>query len=385
MIPRPIDAHDDADRLVTRLRDVARAREVRAALGARPDRDVLGRLGAAVAAGAGHADPLTARLHAIRAWLADDLAAVEGELAARGATAAPPDLAERAAAHLLARGGKRIRPLCALLAARLGPHDPAAVRAVAVAAELTHAATLLHDDVIDLADTRRGAPSARVVYGNSASVLGGDHLLIEALGRVHALGRPALLATLLDAIGEMVAAEAVQLEARARFEPDEGVYHAVIAGKTAALFRWALVSGGALAGLGDDALEALGRAGVALGFAFQLVDDALDLAEGAPTGKDLGADLREGKLTWPLLVACERDPALAARIAAAVAADGADADGDALADVAARIRALGAVEATRERARAFARAAQRELATLPATDARDALEAVIGAAAARRS
>ena len=368
-------------RLTSRIRDVARARSIDEALSARPDDDALRHLGEAAARGG--AAPLASRLGAIRSWLAADLADLEADLASHAP--AGGDLAERAARHLLTLPGKRIRPLCVVLASRFGEADAAAVRDVAVAAELTHAATLLHDDVIDVATSRRGAPAANVVFGNTASVLGGDHLLIAALRRAGGADRPELTVELIDTIGDMVAAEAVQLANRARFVPDEASYHAVVRGKTAALFRWALRAGGALAGLDAHARDALGRAGTALGFAFQLVDDALDLAEDAATGKDLAADLREGKLTWPLLVACERDPGLREALQAAFH-DGLSLEGAELsAELVARIRETGAVEATRERARAFARAAQVELATLPSCPAREALQAVIGAAVSRNN
>ena len=373
-------ATDDSSRLAARLHDVSRARGVADALAARPDGDVLHDLGAAAARGG--AVPLAERLGQIRAWLASDLDGLERALSAHAPGAG--DLAERAAAHLLGRPGKRIRPLCVLLASRFSDAaDPAVVRDLAVAAELTHAATLLHDDVIDDASTRRGAPTANVVFGNTAAVLGGDHLLTAALRRVAGTGAHALLAELIDTIGEMVAAEAVQLAARARFSPDEATYHAVVRGKTAALFRWALLAGGTAAGLEPAAREALGRAGVALGFAFQLVDDALDLATDAVTGKDVATDLREGKLTWPLLVACERDPGLRAELAAAFGDGLALVDAPVVETLVERIRATGAVEATRERARAFARTAQRELALLPPRPAREALAAVVGAAVSR--
>ena len=122
---------------------------------------------------------------------------------------------------------------------------------------------------------------------------------------------------------------------------------------------------------------------MALGFAFQLVDDALDLATDAVTGKDVATDLREGKLTWPLLVACERDPGLRAELAAAFGDGLALVDAPVVETLVERIRATGAVEATRERARAFARTAQRELALLPPRPAREALAAVVGAAVSR--
>jgi geranylgeranyl pyrophosphate synthase len=185
------------------------------------------------------------------------------------------------------------------------------LRELAVACELVHAATLLHDDVIDQGQERRGAQTARVLFGNPASVLGGDHLLVDALRRVRLCGQDRLLGRLFEVIGEMIAAEAVQLERRGHFAPDRAVYDRVVHGKTAVLFGWAMEAGAEVGGDDPAIGQALARAGTALGLAFQLVDDALDLeGDAAVTGKDSLLDLREGKLTWPLIVACEQDPGL---------------------------------------------------------------------------
>ena len=343
--------------------------------------DVMGSLsGASARAGL---VSLAERLERVRAWLCDDLTLLEAkisELVAR--STASDDLARQAAAHLLARPGKRIRPICVMLGAQLTDvvvDDR--IREVAVACELVHAATLLHDDVIDEGAERRGAAAARMVYGNSASILAGDHLLIEALQRVARAGSPALLDSMLATIDEMVAAEALQLAQRDSWSPDRATYLQVIEGKTASLFRWALTAAARLSE--DDGLDiaALSEAGNALGMAFQLIDDVLDL-EGDParTGKDLFADLMQGKLTWPLIIASEHDRALAADVRALIA----DFDADKAAGIVARIRETGAVADTRAFAgeqRMIARAA---LATLPQSRARHAIEAVIDAAIERR-
>jgi geranylgeranyl pyrophosphate synthase len=171
--------------------------------------------------------------------------------------------------------------------------------------------------VLDEGTERRGGTAARVLYGNSASILGGDHLLIEALRLVERFGDPAHLRALFGVIGEMIRAEAVQLERRGKIaallaetsERRRAAYLDVARGKTAALFRWALAAGARASGLDAQAAEQAGRFGEALGIAFQLVDDVIDI-EGDPeiTGKNALADLREGKLTWPLLEALERSP-----------------------------------------------------------------------------
>ncbi len=330
-------------------------------------------------------DPLADRLNEIRGFLADDLG--ELELAIRagaetGDTDGWADLATQASTYLLARPGKRIRPVCVLLAARLGgrPLDRQ-VKDLAVACEMVHAATLLHDDVIDEGTERRGAPAARMVFGNAASVLAGDHLLLHALTLVERVGYRRLLSDLLQTITAMVTAEALQLEQRGRFNPDRDTYLDIIQGKTAALFRWALIAGGTVGGLPADTLATLGQVGNALGLAFQLTDDVLDL-EGDPalTGKDLLADLREGKLTWPFIIASERDP----RVLDAVREFVAEGNGALLGRRATHVRELligaDALEATRQFAREQGESARASLMMLPDGQARRAIEAVVDAA-----
>lgn len=329
-------------------------------------------------------DRLSSRLDELREWLAVDLSAIEREIDGLAERRAG-DLAERSAAHLLGHRGKRIRPICALLGARFaGAGADTRVRDLAVASELVHAATLLHDDVIDDADERRGAPAARVVFGNSASILGGDFLLIEALQRVQRAGEPTLLAELLATIAQMVAAEALQLERRGTLDASREIYLTIVDGKTASLFRWALVAGGRLGTLTDGQLEALATAGMALGRAFQLIDDALDLeGDAATVGKDLFADLEQGKLTWPTLVAAERDPSILASLRA-LASEHKPGAAE-LRGLLDRIRATGALEATRDFADEQARTAREALTMLPAGLARDTFDAVITAAVRRRA
>ena len=321
------------------------------------------------------ADTVAQKLTAIRAWLVTDLVSLEEAIR-------PSDdggnLAERSGAYLLGRPGKRVRPLCVVLGARLGGREmDDAVKAAAVAAELVHSATLLHDDVIDLGTERRGAPTARMVYGNAASVLGGDHLLTRALQLVEPLGG-GLLRRLLGTISEMVAAEAIQLDQRGSLRPDRDVYMQVIQGKTAALFRWAIAAGASLGGLSAEGIRATEQTGSALGLAFQLVDDLLDV-EGDPnvTGKALFTDLAEGKLTWPFILAAERDPAVLRLMQCFL-------NGEAEAgQVLERVAATGAYEDTRAFARAQADVARQALETLPGSAARDALAVVVEAAVAR--
>jgi octaprenyl-diphosphate synthase len=321
---------------------------------------------------------LALRLEDLGGPLGEELSAIASDLLPAGAGA---NLAVRAAQQLLIRPGKRLRALCVLLAARPAPGRRAVarerVRDLAIAAELVHAATLLHDDVLDEGTERRGVPTARMVFGNSASILGGDHLLIEALRRVERARFPELLAMLLEVIEQMIAAEAIQLEDRrqsieARLERAElsARYLSVARGKTAALFRWGLIAGGRAAGLGPRELGALGRAGETAGIAFQLIDDLLDFAaDPGETGKDSFSDLAGGKLTWPVLHAVQIDPGLAADLARGAPPTA----------LARRIKESGAVEATRDEARRYGAEALEALSALPEGPARLALAGLVAA------
>ena len=253
-------------------------------------------------------DRLASQLMHLSELVALDMETIDGALAA---IVPAPDLVGRGAGHILQLGGKHLRPMCVALASRAGAGFDARALNLGVAVELVHNATLLHDDVVDLASTRRGAPTAREEYGNAASIFAGDWMLIEALRRVQRVNIPGLLERLLDTIEEMIRAESLQLENRGRIEDRREVYFQVAEGKTAALFRWALYAGGRAGNLGRRECQALESFGLHLGFAFQVIDDVLDLTgDVAETGKELFADLREGKMTYPLIVAVDREPEL---------------------------------------------------------------------------
>jgi octaprenyl-diphosphate synthase len=295
--------------------------------------------------------------------LFEELGALEGELAR--ATADAEATLQAAARHLVAAGGKRIRPTVTLLSCgALGGEMSAAVP-FAVAAELTHSATLLHDDVIDDGPLRRGQPASRVIWGNTVSVLAGDWLLTRSLEIVaahpaQAAALPALLATM----RRLVEGEVKQLSLRGGFRATERDYFEVIEGKTASLFGWACAAGGWAAGARGDAPAALGAFGEGIGTAFQLVDDALDYAaDPGKLGKRLGADLVEGKATLPLIRALAAEPGLRARLAPI--ADGA-APTDALClEVIDAVRRSGGVEAARALAREHTRTALAALQRVP--------------------
>lgn len=322
--------------------------------------------------------PLAERLGALARLVESDLASVEASLLA---AVEPPAHAQRVVArggaHLVASGGKRLRPTCVILAARVGGPVDDVARELAVAVEIVHSATLLHDDVVDVGDARRGRPTTRALYGNSASIFAGDWLLVEALRRVrHAA--PELLGTLLDAIEEMIFAESLQLEHRGRLVLDESIWRRVAEGKTASLFAWAMSAGAHAGKLEPQEREALARFGVLLGTAFQTVDDVLDF-DGDPTatGKTLFADLREGKSTYPLILAARRDASLAARLG-----EGVD-DASFARDVLESLRRTGALEEARAFARDQADQARAALAVVRPGPARDALRTVLETTVAR--
>ncbi|BDG03092.1 polyprenyl synthetase family protein [Anaeromyxobacter oryzae] len=270
-----------------------------------------------------------------------------------------------AARHLVSAGGKRIRPMVSLLACGACGGEMRAAVPYAVAAELTHSATLLHDDVIDDGPLRRGMPASRVIWGNAVSVLSGDWLLTRALEIVSAEpARSAALPTLLATMRRLVEGEVLQLSLRGSFSATEKDYMDVVIGKTASLFGWASAAGAWAAGETGRIPEALVRFGEGIGIAFQLVDDALDYAADPDLlGKRLGTDLIEGKATLPLIRACEADPALRARLSAVV--DG-TVDPESMAgEVIDAVKKVGGVDAARALARAHTREAMEALEEVP--------------------
>jgi octaprenyl-diphosphate synthase len=172
-----------------------------------------------------------------------------------------------------------------------------------------HSATLLHDDVIDEGMERRGAPTARLSWGNGVSVLAGDLLLVNALDRT-AQHAPAVMPDLISTLRRLVEGEIVQLRGRSELDVTEATYERILRDKTASLFSWATRIGARVAGASLADQERLAGFGERLGIAFQLVDDVLDYS-GEQTGKSILADLREGKLTLPLVLAVARRPELA--------------------------------------------------------------------------
>jgi octaprenyl-diphosphate synthase len=322
-------------------------------------------------------DRTMGRLAEVHALLQDDMVAIDGELARVTRDGVSP--ATDSAVHLLEGGGKRVRPLTVLLAsACFCPTTPAA-RDVAVVAELVHLATLLHDDVVDDGQERRGRPTPRRVWGNAVSVLAGDLLLTHALERTAASAPPAVLADLFATLRRLVDGEVVQLRGRTKLDPREEVYFRIVRNKTASLFAWAARSGAVVAGASAEAAAALGDFGERVGLAFQLVDDVLDyVGDPSATGKTLLADLGEGKVTLPLIRVLASRPALALDVDSARAGDA-----PAALRVAEAVRESGSCDGVRALAREETALALASLDRVPASGARDILGAIARELAAR--
>jgi len=273
--------------------------------------------------------------------------------------------------HLIAAGGKRLRPMLVLLSAHLaGTRGEEAIK-LACSGELVHLATLLHDDVVDEGTVRRGRPAPRMVWSNTASVLGGDYALTRALDLVASVPSKAPLMEAISTLRLLVEGEMLQLQHRHTPEPTEAAYLEVAERKTASLFVWCCR---APVHLTDNPalLEAMTTFGRSLGICFQMVDDILDLeADEATLGKQLLLDLAGGKATLPVILGMERDPSLRQawlRLAERQAAS--EESGEGAFAFAKAVRASGGIEAARERARAEASVARGALLSLPESEAR---------------
>lgn len=287
------------------------------------------------------------------------------------------------ARHLLTSGGKRVRPMICLLASRAFPptEAPESVLQLAMVAEAIHNATLLHDDVLDLGETRRGRPAARLLFGNGASVLGGDLLLVHGLHAVEAAGFPSLMTSMIDVLRRMVGAEAMQLENRGRVDLGAAEYFAVVDGKTASLFEWAMEAGARAAGASDHQLAAVRHYGHHVGYAFQLLDDLLDLTrEPTAIGKSVLVDVAGGTVTYPVLLALEFRPELKRRLAALVEGSS---DDHFVSDLLTAVEQSGAIVRTRDLIEEHTRSALLELEALPPTAACAALSSIATALAER--
>jgi octaprenyl-diphosphate synthase len=255
--------------------------------------------------------PLEARtrstnaLDALTAFVQDDLQAVNEVILTRMRSDVP--LIPQLAGHLIAAGGKRLRPILTLAAARLCGYEGARHQKLAACVEFIHTATLLHDDVVDESELRRGSPSANTLFGNKSTVLVGDFLFSRAFQIMVEDGSLDVLRILSNASAVIAEGEVLQLTTSNNIQTSEQAYLEVIRAKTAELFAAACRIGAVVSERPDVEEEALRTYGLNLGLAFQIIDDVLDYsAEQARLGKTIGDDFREGKITLPVILAYHR-------------------------------------------------------------------------------
>jgi octaprenyl-diphosphate synthase len=313
--------------------------------------------------------PSIPALPAIQALVAEDMAAVDALIRRR--LASDVVLINQVAEHIVAAGGKRLRPMLLLLAARALGHRGADAHQLAAVVEFIHTSTLLHDDVVDESDLRRGRKTANAVWGNAASVLVGDFLYSRSFQLMVELDSMDVQRILADTTNRIAEGEVLQLLHVRNPDVDEAAYLRVIERKTAVLFAAATRLGALLAGADAAAQQRLHDYGLALGHAFQIADDVLDYsADEAALGKHLGDDLAEGKATLPLIHAMAHSDAATRDRLRAIVERG---EADALPEVVAAIQAQGSLDYSRARAADYAAAAERELDALDDNEAVAAL------------
>ncbi|MCU0955507.1 MAG: polyprenyl synthetase family protein [Hyphomicrobium sp.] len=287
------------------------------------------------------------------------------------------ELIPQLAHHLIASGGKRLRPMLALASAKMCGYPGSGHIRTASAIEFMHTATLLHDDVVDESDARRGRKTARLIWGNQASVLVGDFLLGQAFRMLVEVGNMQVLKILSNAAAVIAEGEVMQLAAAKNTSTTEDEYLAIINAKTAALFLAAAEVGAALANRPADEQAAMRSYGKNLGLAFQLVDDALDYSgDSRKLGKSVGDDFREGKITLPLILSFRRGNDAERAFWNRTIVEG-DISDDDLDQAIALMKKHKALEATLERARAYGSIARDALAIFPPSAHKAAMEEVI--------
>ncbi len=239
----------------------------------------------------------------LAATLSDEMAAVNTLIQTRMASKHAPRIPE-VTAHLVEAGGKRLRPMLTLAAARLCGYSGDNHVKLAATVEFIHTATLLHDDVVDESGQRRGRPTANLLWDNKSSVLVGDYLFARSFQLMVETGSLRVLDILANASATIAEGEVLQMTAASDLATDEEIYLQVVRGKTAALFSAATQAGGVVANAPETQIDALFAYGDALGIAFQIADDLLDYqGDSAATGKNVGDDFRERKLTLPVIKA----------------------------------------------------------------------------------
>ena len=323
----------------------------------------------------------TPSLDPMMALVAPDMRSVNAVILDRMQSDIP--LIPELAGHLIAGGGKRMRPMLTLACARLLDYGGTRHHLLAAAVEFIHTATLLHDDVVDGSDLRRGRRTANIIWGNPASVLVGDFLFSRSFELMVEDGSLKVLRILSNASAVIAEGEVNQLTAQRQVTTTEDTYLDIIGAKTAALFAAACRIAAVVAERDEKAELALDAYGRNLGIAFQLVDDAIDYVSDAEAmGKEVGDDFRDGKVTLPVILAYARGSTEERAFWEAAMLGNRITDAD-LAEAKRLLEAHGAMADTLERARHYARRAIDALAIFPAGQARAALAEAAEFAVAR--
>ncbi len=292
-------------------------------------------------------------------------------------------LVEKIGHYIVESGGKRIRPLLVLLSARACGYQGSDHISMAAVVEFIHTATLLHDDVVDTSDLRRGKATANAKWGNAPSVLVGDFLYSRSFQMLVELGSMAVMKTISNATTVIAEGEVLQLLNCKNPDVSEDNYMKVILGKTAMLFEAASESGAIVAGADDQQREALRLFGRHLGIAFQLIDDVMDYQGSAiEMGKNVGDDLAEGKPTLPLIYAMREGSEVQRKLIRQAIRKGGLDD---LAPINQAVNDTGAIDYTFGKAQQQVDLAKQSLRQLPASEFRDVLDQLAEMAVSRRS
>jgi octaprenyl-diphosphate synthase len=319
--------------------------------------------------------PSPSSLERLTAFVSADMERVNATILSR--TGSEVTMIPEVANHLIASGGKRLRPMLTLAMSRLAGYRGDGHVKLAAAVEFMHTATLLHDDVVDESEMRRGKLAARLLWGNEASVLVGDFLLGQAFKMMVEVGSMRSLEILSSAAAVIAEGEVMQLTAAKNTATTEDDYLSVIRAKTAELFAAACEVGPALNGRSKDEQSACRSFGMNLGVAFQLVDDALDYGgKAAKLGKNIGDDFREGKITLPVVLSFRRGSDSERAFWRRALEDGVSTDADLEQAVALMVKHR-ALEDTIQRARHYGAIAKDALALFPASPMKEALEEAV--------
>ncbi len=304
--------------------------------------------------------------------LAPRMEAVNALIRRRMASDHAPRIPE-VTAHLVEAGGKRLRPMLTLAAARIFGYEGEDDVRLAATVEFIHTATLLHDDVVDESAQRRGRPTANLLWDNKSSVLVGDYLFARSFQLMVETGSLQVLDILCNASATIAEGEVLQMTAATDLGTDETVYLQVVRGKTAALFAAATEVGGVISGADEAQVEALRAYGDALGIAFQIADDLLDYqGDSAATGKNVGDDFRERKLTLPVIKAVAQATPEERTFWERTIEKGRQQEGD-LTHALSLMEKYGTLDATRDDALVWAARAKEALGILPGHEMRDIL------------